>query len=262
MTASRSAQRRGRPRAGEREARERAVLDTAMAELVEHGVEKMTMLSVAKRAGASKETLYSWFGNRDGLLRALIERNADTSAERVAAALGSTTDRAAGSTDDGDGDSTDDVDGDPLEILTGYATGLLTLLTAAPSVALNRAAMSDPELATVLLQGGRHRVGPIVERFLADQAAAGRLQLALATGRGLRAALRAGRAGHPDPGPAGRVTTDTNRDRLPGPGRRRALRPLGHRGLTDPDPTGRPHPAAQGRWINAQGRWMKRQVRG
>ena len=53
------------------------------------------MLSVARRAGASKETLYSWFGNRDGLLRALIERNADTSAERVAAALGSTTDESA-----------------------------------------------------------------------------------------------------------------------------------------------------------------------
>ncbi len=155
--------RRGRPRAGEREARRQAVLDAALAELVEHGVDKMTMLSVARRAGASKETLYSWFGNRDGLLRALIERNADGSAERVEAAL----------------DAANEDGIDPVETLVGYANGLLTLLTGDGSVALNRAARSDPELAAVLLEGGRHRVGPVVERFLADQSAAGRLPLTI-----------------------------------------------------------------------------------
>ncbi len=106
--------RRGRPRADEREARRRRVLDAAFAELLESGYDGLTMLGVARRAGASKETLYAWFGSRDGLLRAMIETNADGSAERVAAAL--------------------DDDGDPTEVLVGYAGGLLRLLTDQRSV--------------------------------------------------------------------------------------------------------------------------------
>ncbi|MEM8902243.1 MAG: TetR/AcrR family transcriptional regulator [Actinomycetota bacterium] len=138
--------RRGRPRAGEREERHRRVIDAAFAELVEHGAERVTMLGIAERAGASKETLYSWFGNRLGLLRAMIEENADGAAARVRAALGD--------------------DADPRETLVGFAAGLLTLLTDPRSVALNRAAMTSPELAETLLASGRHRVGPIVEEYL------------------------------------------------------------------------------------------------
>lgn len=122
------------------------MLEAAHLELLDHGYEKLTMLGVASRAGASKETLYSWFGNREGLFSALITQNADESAERVSAAL------AQG--------------GDPRHTLTGYAVGLLGLLTSGASVALNRAAMSSPELADVLLQSGRYRVGPIVEDYL------------------------------------------------------------------------------------------------
>lgn len=138
--------RRGRPKAGEREERQRRVLDAALEELTEHGYDKSTMLGVASRAGASKETLYSWFGNKQGLFSALITQNADASAERVEAAL-------AG-------------DGDPRETLVGYSIGLLSLLTGEGSVAINRAAMSSPELSEMLLESGRFRVGPIVESYL------------------------------------------------------------------------------------------------
>ncbi len=140
--------RRGRPRAGEQAARRQAVLDAALDELLEHGYEQVTMASIARRAGASKETLYNWFGNRTGLFTALIEANADGSATRVSAALADDT--------------------DPIATLTGYAAGLLTLLTSPPSVALNRAAMTDLELAEVLLASGRHRIGPVVEHYLAQ----------------------------------------------------------------------------------------------
>lgn len=139
--------RRGRPRAGERAERERRIIDAALAELVEHGYERTTMLGVASRAGASKETLYNWFGSRDGLFAALIKANADLSADRIKAAL--------------------DGDDDPETVLVGYATGLLTLLTRDGSIALNRAAMTSPDLADVLLAHGRHRVGPLVETYLA-----------------------------------------------------------------------------------------------
>ncbi|MEM8747408.1 MAG: TetR/AcrR family transcriptional regulator [Actinomycetota bacterium] len=149
--------RRGRPRAGEREERERRIVEAALEELIEHGYEKVTMLAVARRAGASKETLYSWFGSKEGLFSALIEANADQSAERIATAL--------------------DSDDDPVAVLTAYAVGLLTLLTSPGSLALNQAAMSSPTLAETLLASGRHRVGPIVERYLAHLGEAGNLRI-------------------------------------------------------------------------------------
>ena len=147
MPDERIRRRRGRPKAGESEQRRIEVIEAALDELVEHGVAKTTMASIAKRAGASKETLYSWFENRDGLVAALIRHNADVSAERVHEAL-------AG------GEAT-------LDTLTGFGGNLLRLLTSPASIALNRAAMTIPSLADELLASGRHRVGPIVEEYLA-----------------------------------------------------------------------------------------------
>ncbi len=123
------------------------MLDAALAELLERGYPSVTMLGVARRANASKETLYAWFGSRLGLFQALVERNADVSADHLTAAL------AGGA--------------EPHHALTEYARGLLTLLVGEGSVALNRAAAGSPELAEVLLRSGRHRVGPVVEGYLA-----------------------------------------------------------------------------------------------
>lgn len=147
MSAARSNRsRRGRLPADERERRQEAILDHALEELLDGGFTRLSMLGVARRAGASKETLYSWFGDRDGLLTALIERNGDLAAARVRAALGG--------------------HDDPRSTLAGFAAGLLALLTGESSVALNRAAMSSPELAQILLRSGRHRIGPLVEEYL------------------------------------------------------------------------------------------------
>lgn len=149
--------RSGRLPRNEREQRRGEILDAALAILTTDGLDQMTMLAVAERAGASKGTLYSWFGNREGLLRALIERNADDSAMRVQAAL--------------------DQDIDPAEVLTDYASGLLNLLTSPASIVLNRAAMGSPELAHVLLASGRHRIGPLVESYLKSLDATGQLDI-------------------------------------------------------------------------------------
>lgn len=149
--------RRGRPRKADEEKNRQRVVDAAFDELIERGYEGVTMLGIASRAGASKETLYSWFGSREGLFAALIQENADRSAQRIEVAL-----RA---------------DDDPVATLTGYATGLLTLLTDKRSVALNRAAMNSPELARVLLASGRHRVGPLVEEYLARLSNAGHVAI-------------------------------------------------------------------------------------
>ncbi len=137
---------RGRPRSSEREERQHAVLDAAFEELLESGYEGVTMLRIAQRAGASKETLYAWFGNREGLFAALITRNGDQVAQGVEKAL-------AGR-------------GSAKNTLTGFCNSLLTLLTSSQALALNRAAMNSPELANLLLVSGRLRVGPIVEQYL------------------------------------------------------------------------------------------------
>ncbi len=129
------------------------VIEAAFEELLEQGADGVTMLKIARRAGASKETLYSWFGNRDGLFSAMIRSNADATAERVASAL--------------------DGDDDPRDTLSTFATGLLRLLTDQRSLALNRAAMTNSVLAAELLASGRHRVGPIVESYLAATSASG-----------------------------------------------------------------------------------------
>ncbi|MBO6815684.1 MAG: TetR/AcrR family transcriptional regulator [Rhizobiaceae bacterium] len=52
--------------------REQEVLDAVLDLMVEEG-DRFSMASVAKRASCSKETLYRWFGDRDGLLTATVQ---------------------------------------------------------------------------------------------------------------------------------------------------------------------------------------------
>ncbi|GAA3883281.1 TetR/AcrR family transcriptional regulator C-terminal domain-containing protein [Saccharothrix violaceirubra] len=139
--------RRGRPRAGEAAARREAALDAALALLVEHGVDGLTMAAVAARAGSSKESLYNWFDNRAGLLAELVRRQARDVA----------TDLPSGS------DSPEAL----RDRLTTIAENLLLLLVGPPSLAINRAAMGSPELAGLVLRHGRHTTGPAVEAYLA-----------------------------------------------------------------------------------------------
>ena len=149
--------RRGRLPAHERARRQAEVLEAAMRVIVEQGYAAATMQAIADEARASKETLYAWFGDREELVAALIRANADASAAQLTRSLGQPASDlpAARAT------------------LEGYARGLLTLLTGDISIALNRAAMSSPALASELLDSGRHRVGPIAVAYLADLYAAG-----------------------------------------------------------------------------------------
>ena len=167
MPITQAGRRRGRPPAGGSSAHREVVLDATFELLVERGYQGTTMAGVAERAGSSKETLYAWFGSKQGLFTALIRRQAEAANQAVAAAL------------DGDGAGSD-----PAATLTAFATNLLRLLLGERSVALNRAAIADlggrepgGELAAVLLAQGRHRTGPVVEDYLARLAAAGHLRI-------------------------------------------------------------------------------------
>lgn len=52
--------------------RQNAVLDQALRLLVEGGEKALTTSGLARAANCSKESLYKWFGDRDGLLAAMI----------------------------------------------------------------------------------------------------------------------------------------------------------------------------------------------
>jgi AcrR family transcriptional regulator len=117
-----------------------------MAELLERGYEATTMLGIARRAGASKETLYSWFTSKEGLFAALIARNAERTAHDVAAGMAS--------------------DDPARAVLTRFAENVQALLLGQGAVAINRFAMQSPELSAILLEYGRVQTGALVERYL------------------------------------------------------------------------------------------------
>jgi AcrR family transcriptional regulator len=52
--------------------RRREILDAAFAIFAEKGFGDATMLEIAQRASASKETLYAWFGNKERLFETLM----------------------------------------------------------------------------------------------------------------------------------------------------------------------------------------------
>jgi AcrR family transcriptional regulator len=133
-------------------ARQQAVLDAALRLLVEEG-DHLTMTAVARRASCSKETLYKWFGDRDGLLTATVQWQA--SKVRVAA-----------------------VDRQGLDLasltasLEGFASDWLKVISSDTSIALNRIAISHAgsgkdDLGAIVLENGRfalaRRLKPVLE---------------------------------------------------------------------------------------------------
>ena len=63
-------------KAESREQRREEIMDVAVEVLAERGYRDTSMLEVARRSSASKETLYAWFGDKRGLFEAVIRRNA------------------------------------------------------------------------------------------------------------------------------------------------------------------------------------------
>jgi AcrR family transcriptional regulator len=145
----------GRPRRDTLEDRRRQVLQAAQEVIIEHGFERATMLQIAERCGASKETLYSWFGSKEGLFAELVIAAGQQTVTRLSPLLQGTGDQA----------------------LRSFARALLSLLVSPWSVAVNRAAMSSDTLARLVLVHGRHRIGPVVEAYLADLDRAGVLRV-------------------------------------------------------------------------------------
>ena len=124
-------------------------IEKAAYELLEaKGYDGTSMLGIAKRAHASNETLYNWYGDKQGLFQALVSRNADEVKRHLQAEL--QTDHGA------------------IEILRTLGPKLLDLLTGDRAVALNRAAAADSsgELGATLSRAGREAIFPLLEQVI------------------------------------------------------------------------------------------------
>lgn len=140
--------------------RQKHVLDAVLSLLVEEG-DRLTMTTVARRASCSKETLYKWFGDRDGLLTATVRWQAS----KV----------RAGNYD------VQTLDATALrESLEGFAAAWLTVISSQTSIALNRVAVSDAlsrngSLGAIVLANGRFAIGERLKPLLEAARAAGLL---------------------------------------------------------------------------------------
>jgi len=124
--------------------RQSAVLAEALRLLVEGGDKALTTAGLARAASCSKESLYKWFGDRDGLLAAMISfqqskvRTVERSGERLTAELLR----------------------DHLEV---FARDLLEVLSGDVSLALNRLAIGQSsrdgsKLGRMLVEHGRRQI--------------------------------------------------------------------------------------------------------
>ncbi len=69
-----------------KEARRQEILDAAFEEFSAKGYSGASMEAIARRAGASKETLYAWFKNKETLLNTLFAARLDGMTGRATAA--------------------------------------------------------------------------------------------------------------------------------------------------------------------------------
>ncbi|HYD32535.1 MAG TPA: TetR/AcrR family transcriptional regulator [Azospirillaceae bacterium] len=128
--------------------RREEILRAAFDLFVEKGFHGTSMLDIARRARASKETLYSWFGSKEKLLGALVAWRAD--AIEVA-------DPPA-------------ADQDIAPALEAFGRSLLTLLMQPEVIAVYRIIIAEgprhPALVEAFDQAGRARLRAAFSRLL------------------------------------------------------------------------------------------------
>ena len=131
-----------------RHQREAEIHAAAYALLAQHGYGGTSMLRVAKAAKASNETLYRWYGDKDGLFTAMVRANAAETRMLIEEAL--------------------EGNADPWSALAAVAPVFLRMILGDRAVLLNRAAAADPTgaLGAALSTGGRAEIMPLMARLV------------------------------------------------------------------------------------------------
>jgi len=146
-------------------ARQEEVLEAALGLLVKGGERAITTAGLARAANCSKESLYKWFGDRDGVLAAMIAYQA--SKVRVAVGGPSATRPAESFRAD----------------LEGFGVDLLAVLSGPASLALNRLAIGQASrdgsrLGDLLVARGRRAVSTRAKALIEAGRRAGHLRFA------------------------------------------------------------------------------------
>lgn len=131
-----------------REKRQKDIAMAAYALLETNGYAGTSMLSVAKAAKASNETLYRWYGDKQGLFAAMVQDNAAETRHLLNDAL--------------QGHK------NPMDTLRTVAPVLLGMLVGDRAILLNRAAAAEPtgDLGAVIAKCGRDAVLPLLDRLI------------------------------------------------------------------------------------------------
>ena len=127
-----------------RQQRHEHISNAAYALLAEYGYRGTSMLSIAKAANASNQTLYRWYGDKDGLFKQMVRDNAATTRKILTEAL--------------------DAQDEPKATLEKVAPVFLEMLLGERAILLNRAAAADPSgnLGAALSAGGRNEITPLL----------------------------------------------------------------------------------------------------
>lgn len=130
----------------DRDGRHAEIQAAAFALLKEVGYRKTSMLSIAKRAQASNQTLYAWYSNKQELFRGIIENFGRAVREQLQRAL--------------------DEDQDPLQALKAVGPTLLRFTTDEHAITMNRAAVIDASdtgvLARAIDEVARDGIYPLI----------------------------------------------------------------------------------------------------
>ncbi|WP_419910177.1 TetR/AcrR family transcriptional regulator [Hoeflea sp.] len=144
----------------ERQAQRRQQIEAAAYEvLAEKGYKAASMLAIAKKASASNETLYNWYGNKQTLFRSMVAENARQARQLL--------------------NSFEENHDDPLEAVRQLGPVLLRVVTGEKAVALNRAAVGDVhetgQLGPTIAEAGKRTIAPMLAEVFGRARAEGLL---------------------------------------------------------------------------------------
>ncbi|MCT4656814.1 MAG: TetR/AcrR family transcriptional regulator [Cohaesibacter sp.] len=136
-------------------------MEAAFRVLAEKGYRSTSMLSIAKEASASNQTLYRWYGSKEELFSALVKQNALEATELLQKTI----------------EKPKPVE----EVLLKLGVVLLQIVTSKRAILLNRAAAADAsetgKLGQTIAEFGRLSVYPLLLRYFEKAAEAGELAL-------------------------------------------------------------------------------------
>ena len=145
-------------RADTRARRQAQIEEVAYRLLQIRGYAATSMLAVAREAHASNETLYRWYGDKNGLFTSMVENNARAIRQALEQALHDRT--------------------DPFACLEAIAPLLLSMVLGERAISLNRAAAADEsgQLGAAIAAGGREAIFPLVEELMRRGLSSGMLE--------------------------------------------------------------------------------------